>query len=160
MKTLILLFASIVSLSGFSLDFASVSPSTFTQSSPLIIPVAGYGNVMFTPTDNSVMVVNDTNNQPPTIAAIALQPAKTLNVYFAGTYAPEIDSVEFDFKGASVRDGLLITRVDSRNFEISLGNRANGVGLIAAHFTAVPEPSTSILSCFGIGLMWLRRRRS
>lgn len=159
-KIIFTLFAAlVVQAQAFTLDFTAYNGTSITSGSPLIVPVAGYGNVRFEAVGLQTLTVN-TQYAPG--VTLAIEKNETLIVTFLGVYPPyDINDVSFGFNGLSGIDGLVITPIDSTSVQISMtGATGNGAGLRDVTWGAVPEPSTSLLGAVSVLAIALRRRRA
>lgn len=162
MKKLILAALAALSFnaSAFSLDFTAYNGTNISAGSPLTIFVPGYGNVVFSTIGAEVLQVNNVF-PPPGAVSLAILPTQTLFVNFAGAYAPfDIDDVSFGFTDLSNGDGLSITSINASTVRLTMGAGGNGAGLRDVNFSAVPEPSTTMLGAVGVLALALRRRRA
>lgn len=152
---------------AFTIDFnALVVPvgTTVDASTPLTINVEGYGDVRFEVTGSDVVQVGDTfaNDPGTTITnSLELDGGDTVVVTFLG---PEALNVDFDIAGITPgEEAVQITQSALRTFEFQVSTIANpgadGAGIAAVSWTAVPEPSSALLGLVGAcGLVFRRKR--
>lgn len=164
MKKIILsLFAvCCVQVNAFTLDFTSYVGQTITPGSPLVVFVPGYGNVRFS---SSASTLSVDNTLFPTGATISIEPTESLLVTFLGEppyfFVPDdLGDVSFGFNALNTSDGLAISLIAPDSVLISMGSGGNGAGLREVTFSAIPEPSTTMLGTIGMLAIALRRRRA
>ena len=154
--TTTLLAALFTQAGAFSLDLTNYSQAgtPVSQAAPMILPVAGYGNVSFTMLPGELGVVGTTYTDD----SIEIAPGETIVVDFLG--AP-VEQVVFDFVGVSTGETASpndVTPNQSTVMLLGFTPAANGAGMEEVRFVLVPEPSAAALGLLGlIGL--LRRRR-
>lgn len=172
MKTKTLLIAAIslatTALSqAFTIDFnALVVPvgTTIDSDNSLTIDVEGYGDVRFEVAGTDVVQVGTTySNDPGTsiVNSLEMDGGDTVLVTFLG---PEALNVDFDLAGLTPGEEVVqINQNAFHTYEFTVNTVANpgadGAGIAAVSWTAVPEPSSAMLGALGACAILLRRRR-
>lgn len=175
--TLIASTAAMSMASAFTIDFNTLTlsdgttPSGFTintidSNSPQTVTVPGYGDVLFqvaSGSSDSISVGSTFTNDAGTIQqSLELGSFETIVVTFLGA---DVLDVDFDIIGVSTGQNAApsVDALDRNQFQYSPNTPApggtEGAGIAAISFTAVPEPSSSLLIVIGAGSMLLRRRR-
>jgi len=154
--TTALLAALFTQAGAFSLDLTGLglAGTPVSQATPMIIAVAGYGNVRFTMYPGETGVVGTAYTDD----SIEIAPSETIVVDFLGD---PVKDVVFDFIGVSSGEGVAPNDVNPNQSTVTLvafTPSANGAGLEEVRFVLVPEPGAAALGLLGLfGL--LRRRR-
>lgn len=152
---------------AFTIDFnALVVPvgTTITSATPLTINVANYGDVRFEVTGSDVVQVGDAYaNDPGTSITNSLEMdgGDTVIVTFLG---PDALNVDFDIAGITPgQEVVQINQSALRTYEFQVNTVANpgadGAGIAAVSWTAVPEPSSALLGLVGACALVFRRNR-
>ena len=161
--TLFATMAATLGLQAFTIDFNGlVVPrlTTVDASTPLVINVAGYGDVRFevgaASPDVLVVDTNHSNDGGSTFQnSLELDPGETVLVTFLG---PQAINVDFDIIG--INNGESATPVPFGSSEHQLeAIGGDGVGVAAISWNVVPEPSSGLLVLVGVSALMLRRRR-
>lgn len=163
--TLLATMAATVGIQAFTIDFNGlVVPhlTTVDASTPLVINVAGYGDVKFEvgPASADILVVdtNHSNDGGTTFQnSLELDPGETVLVTFLG---PQAINVDFDIIGINDGESANPVPVGFSGDEYQLDAiGGNGVGIAAISWNVVPEPSSGLLVLVGVSALMLRRRR-
>lgn len=146
--------------SAFTLDFVGYE-GILLPPNPLVIPIAGYGNVAFEAVAPSALVVDNSfeNDDPArsTSPSLSFDMGDKAKITFLG---PTPLNVDFDYVGNNVGEYFETAQgANSKEFFVTLKGNGNGAGLYQVSFNAVPEPSASLLGAIGCCLLVLRRRR-
>ncbi len=161
--TLLTTMAATVGIQAFTIDFNGlVVPllTTVDSTTPLVINVAGYGDVRFEvgPASPDVLVVdtNHSNDGGTTFQnSLELDPAETVLVTFLG---PQAINVDFDIIGINAGESATPVPFGSSEYQLdAIGG--DGVGIAAISWNVVPEPSSGLLVVVGVSSLMLRRRR-
>lgn len=149
-----LLAAFCVHAQAFTLDFVAFNGTNLTSPSTLNVPVVGYGTVIFSTLSGQTISINNTHGA----VAANLDAGETLTVTFVGD--PLVGGT-FTFIGLNIggNDDVKTTAISSNTYALNLA-AGDGVGLQSISWSAIPEPSTTMLGAIGMLAMALRRRRA
>ncbi|MGJ8645142.1 MAG: hypothetical protein ACSHX9_17200 [Luteolibacter sp.] len=168
MKTKLPLIAAICcGLSGigsaFTLDFLGDEGTVLKVGNPpLTINVPGYGDVVFSVSGATELIVDNSYATPPpgvpTSPSLNFDMGESVTVTF--TQAQVIPtSVRMGTVDVNIGENFNTTVVNSNEYLVTLSGGGNGAGLYNIKFDAVPEPSASLLGALGASLLIIRRRR-
>jgi uncharacterized protein (TIGR03382 family) len=155
----LLLGAASAGCQGFTLDIAGYEGAEITQN-PQSIFVPGYGELIFETGVGSALVVNSAylNDNGFSAQALGFDQDETLKIALA---SPEPVNLDFDFVGLSSGEGHTVRQVPFPHLAlpVTFQGGADGAGLHANSWNAVPEPAAAALGLIGALLLVLRRRR-
>lgn len=139
---------------AFTLDFVAFNGINLTSPATINVPVVGYGTLVFSTLPGQTITINNTHGA----VAANLDAGETLAVTFVGD---PIDAGTFSFIGLNIggNDDVSTTAISSNTFAINLAS-GDGVGLQSISWSAIPEPSTTMLGALGMLAVALRRRRA
>lgn len=149
-----LLAAFCAQAQAFTLDFLAYNGSSIVGPATLNVPVAGYGNVVFSTFSGQTISINNTHGA----VAANLDAGETLVVTFIGD--PLLDGT-FSFIGLNIggNDNIDTSSISSNTYALNLVS-GDGVGLQSITWQAVPEPSTTLFGAMSVLAIALRRRRA
>ena len=149
-----LLAALCVQAQAFTLDFVANDGTSLVAPATLNIPVAGYGNVLFSSLPGQVITINNTHGA----VAANLDAGESLVITFLG--GPLTDGT-FSYIGLNFggNDNVVNQQISSNTFSLNLVS-GDGMGLQSITWSAVPEPSTTLFGAMSVLAIALRRRRA
>lgn len=175
--TLIASAAAMTAASAFTIDFNTLQVSdgttttgfsigTISGGSPQVVTVPGYGDVRFevAPASSDVVQLGSSysNDGGTTFQqSLEVDASEVVVVTFLGDEALNVD---FDIIGISSGENTAPVKTGSQEYQYNPGSGGpsspgDGAGIAAISWTAVPEPSSSLLVLVGAGSLLLRRRR-
>jgi hypothetical protein len=145
---------------AFTLDFVGYEGSTLPPN-PLVIPIPGYGDVVFEAVPGSSLVVNNAfqNDNGSAGPTLSFNSGEAVKITFAGLQPLDVD---FEYSGVSVGEFFVATQdaMNSKAFLLTLnGTQTGAAGLQSISWNAVPEPTSALLGVLGGAVLVLRRRR-
>lgn len=145
--------------SAFTLDFVGLL-GTSLPPNPLTITILGYGPVTFEAANGSTLVINEAykNDNGFGAPSLSFDQNEAVKVTFKGLQPL---SVDFDFVGVSSGEGFTVQPdlFTDQSYIVNLQGSGDGAGIYQVSWTAVPEPTSSLLGAMGCALLVLRRRR-
>ena len=143
---------------AFTIDFNALQVdhgTTVTASTPMMVNVAGYGEVKFEVTHSDALIVEthqSNRERLPLQSSQELDSTETVVVTFLEAPALNVDFDIIETDSAESREASYFAGTgDSRSTPDS--------GIARITWNTVPEPSSSLLVLVGASLLILRRRR-
>jgi hypothetical protein len=145
--------------SAFTLDFVGLV-GTSLPPNPLTINIPLYGDVVFEAANGSTLVIDEKykNDNGFGAPSLSFDQNEAVKITFKGLQPLNVD---FDFVGVSSGESFTVQPdlFTDQAFLVNLQGSGDGAGIYQISWTAVPEPTSSLLGAMGCALLVLRRRR-